>query len=65
MNNIGLEGAECLGSGLFISSFRAVLLDEQWTGECPECGQVLELGYAGSLPVHAVGGEATRPPPGG
>jgi hypothetical protein len=47
--------AECVGSGRFVPTADIDRSEHgRWMGKCPDCGRVIELGYAGLLPIHAV-----------
>ena len=46
------EKSRCPGSSKLPSESSATSLETPWTGVCPACGEVFELGYAGYLPVH-------------
>jgi hypothetical protein len=42
----------CSGSLKLIVAANCTTLRDSWTGECPTCGEPVELGYAGPVPVH-------------
>jgi len=50
------ETSRCPGSFKLPSESSAPSLEASWTGVCPACGKLFELGYAGYLPAHDADG---------
>ncbi len=56
--------AECIGSATIpVEESGGLSLEAAWTGKCPACGHVFELGYAGFLPAHVALQAPTPPSP--
>ena len=52
---------KCSGSLKLIATADRPATIGSWTGECPQCGTRVELGYAGRVPVHEPPRNGGRP----